>query len=366
MFNLPRVHLYLHIPFCHRICPYCSFYKHTPGKTDLGAFVDAVLAEAQFASQKNLPPLKTIYFGGGTPSMLSPTHLRRLFTGLRETLDFSAIEEVTLEANPATFTSRTARLYQDLGVTRVSLGVQSFLGTHLKTLGREHSPMQAITSVHLLREASDLEVNIDLIFSVPGQSLLDWEDTLTQALALQSDHISAYNLTYEEDTAFFEKFQTGDYHDDPDLNAEMFSLGEEILTSAGYEHYETSNYALPGKRSHHNQGYWIGNDYLGLGPSAVSTLNRTRYQNVCDTPEYLKRIASIGHAQETIEILDDEAWRLERIALQLRTTEGLPIEYLSPSTNLDSINHLVRKTRTHLQLINDGPLLVDSIAAELA
>ena len=169
MFNVPHVHLYLHIPFCHRICPYCSFYKHTPGKTDLGAFVEAILDEARFAAKKNLPPLKTIYFGGGTPSMLSPTHLRRLFTGLRTILDFSAIGEVTLEANPATFTSRTAHLYEELGVTRVSLGVQSFIGKHLETLGREHSPMQAITSVHLLREASNLEINIDLIFSVTGQ-----------------------------------------------------------------------------------------------------------------------------------------------------------------------------------------------------
>ncbi|MFT6381331.1 MAG: oxygen-independent coproporphyrinogen-3 oxidase, partial [Akkermansiaceae bacterium] len=262
------MHLYLHIPFCHRICPYCSFYKHTPGKTDLGAFVDALLTEASFTAQKNLPPLQTIYFGGGTPSMLSPTHLRRLFTGLREVFDFSTIQEITLEANPATFTARTAQLYQELGVTRVSLGVQSFLGPQLEVLGREHTPMQAITSVHLLREATDLEVNLDLIFSVPGQSLIDWEDSLTQALALQPDHLSAYNLTYEEDTAFFKKFQTGDFIDDPDLNAKMFTLAEEMLTASGYEHYETSNYGLPGKRSRHNQGYWTGNDYLGLGPSA--------------------------------------------------------------------------------------------------
>lgn len=360
------MHLYLHIPFCHRICPYCSFYKHTPGKTDLGAFVEALLTEARFTAQKNIPPFKTIYFGGGTPSMLSPTHLGRLFDGLREIFDFSTIEEITLEANPATFTSRTAQLYQDLGVTRVSLGVQSFLGKHLETLGREHTPMQAITSVHLLREATDLEVNIDLIFSVPGQSLLDWDDTLTQALALQPDHLSAYNLTYEEDTAFFKKFQTGDFQDDPDLNAKMFTLAENFLTASGYEHYETSNYALPEKRSRHNEGYWIGNDYLGLGPSAVSTLNRTRHQNVCDTVDYLKRIDSVGHAQDDIEILDDDAWRLERIALQLRTTEGLPLKYISPETNLSPISHLIEKTPTHLRLTGEGPLLVDSIAAELA
>ena len=364
------MHLYLHIPFCHRICPYCSFYKHTPGSTDLGAFVDALLTEARFLAQKDLAPLKTIYFGGGTPSMLSPTHLRKLFEGLRETFDFSAIEEITLEANPATFTARTAHLYEELGVTRVSLGVQSFLGPHLETLGREHTPMQAIQSVHLLREAGSLEVNLDLIFSVPVQSLLDWEDTLTQALALQPDHISAYNLTYEEDTAFFEKFQTGDYVDDPDLNAQMFSLAHEMLVGHGFEHYETSNYALPAKHSRHNHGYWTGNDYLGLGPSAVSTLNRERWQNICDTNQYLKRIAAVGHAQEEIEILDDEAWRLERLALQLRTVEGLPREFLIPE-NDSSLAHLqaqgvLELTPTHLRLIGEGPLLVDAIATELA
>lgn len=359
------MHLYLHIPFCHRICPYCSFYKHTPGNAHLGAFVEALITEARFYRDRNLPPLKTIYFGGGTPSMLSPTHLTRLFQGLRETFDFAPLQEVTLEANPATFTARTAQLYQTLGVTRVSLGVQSFLGPHLETLGREHTPMQAIQSVHLLREASSLEVNIDLMFSLPGQSLLDWEDTLTQALALQPEHLSAYNLTYEEDTAFFAKFQSGDYRDDPDLNAEMFTLADEMLTAAGYEHYETSNYALPGRRSRHNEGYWLGNDYLGLGPSAVSTLNRTRHQNIPDTAAYLQRIAAVGHAQEEVEILDDEAWRLERLALQLRTTEGLPLQYLPPETKLAHLAHLIEKTDTHLRLVGEGPLLVDSIATEL-
>ncbi|MDB4544913.1 radical SAM family heme chaperone HemW [Akkermansiaceae bacterium] len=364
------MHLYLHIPFCHRICPYCSFYKHTPGKSDLGAFVEALVAEAQFLAKKDLAPLKTIYFGGGTPSMLSPTHLRKLFEGLRANFDFSQIEEITLEANPATFTDRTAALYQELGVTRVSLGIQSFLGKHLETLGREHTPMQAIQSVHLLREASSLEVNIDLIFSIPGQTLLDWEDTLTQALALQPDHLSAYNLTYEEDTAFFDQFQKGDFIDDPELNANMFTLADEMLVGAGFEHYETSNYAHPGFRSKHNQGYWTGNDYLGLGPSAVSTLNRERWQNVCDTSAYLKRISAVGHAQENIEHLDAEAWRLERLALMLRTVEGLPREFLTeenkaPITQLKE-QGLLELTPTHLRLTGEGPLLVDSIAGELA
>jgi len=364
------VHLYLHIPFCHRICPYCSFYKHTPGKTDLGAFVDALITEARFLSTKDIAPLKTIYFGGGTPSMLSPTHLRKLFLGLREVFDFSEIEEITLEANPATFTERTAHLYEELGVTRVSLGIQSFQQQHLTTLGREHTPAQAIQSVHLLREASSLEVNVDLIFSVPGQSLGSWEDSLTQLISLQPDHISAYNLTYEEDTKFFEQFEKGDFIDDPDLNAKMFSLADQMLVAAGFEHYETSNYAKPGFRSRHNHGYWVGNDYLGLGPSAVSTLKRVRWENIADTAEYLKRIASIGHALQETEQLDDEAWRLERLALMLRTVEGLPLPYLLPENDatitLLASQGVVERTASHLRLTGEGPLLVDSIAEALA
>lgn len=300
--------------------------------------------------------------------MLSPTHLSRLFQGLREVFNFRKIEEVTLEANPATFTSKTADFYAELGVTRVSLGIQSFHPTHLKTLGREHSVDQARQSVAALQEAGSLEVNIDLIFSIPGQTLADWKATLKQAIAAKPDHISAYNLTYEEDTTFFEKYANGAFVDNPDLNARMFTLGHRLLTAAGYEHYETSNYARPEKRSQHNGGYWKGNDYLGLGPSAVSTIQRTRWQNVPDTSAYLRQIAAVGHAQHEIEQLDDEAWRLERLALQLRTKEGLPLKYLTPESDLSHLKSqgLVEETATHLRLSGEGPLLVDSIAAELA
>jgi len=365
------VHLYLHIPFCHRICPYCSFYKHTPGKTDLGAFVEALLSEARFIqkNQATLPSLKTIYFGGGTPSMLSPTHLTRLFTGLHEIFDFSSIEEITLEANPATFTARTANLYQDLGVTRVSLGVQSFLGPQLEVLGREHTPMQAIQSVHLLREASDLEVNLDLIFSVPGQSLIDWEDSLTQALLLQPDHLSAYNLTYEEDTDFFKKFQIGDFVDDPDLNAKMFTLAHEMLTGIGYEHYETSNYAQPGMRSQHNSAYWSGEDYLGIGPSAVSTIGSTRSTNIPDTAAYIQQVNSLGHALKEKEILNQEALRLERIALLMRTSNGAPLHLFQDrerhQANLLIEENLLQQKDDHFVAIGRGRLLVDELVTYL-
>jgi oxygen-independent coproporphyrinogen-3 oxidase len=226
--------LYLHIPFCHRVCPYCSFYKHTPGDTPIGSFIDSLLEEARhrIASLPEKP--RTLYLGGGTPSMLSPTHLRKLFGGLGEILDLPALDEVTLEANPATFDVAKARLFRELGVTRVSLGIQSFAPHVLETLGREHDPAQAAESVRTLREAGMPAVNIDLMFSIPGLSFDDWRQTLETAIALQPDHISAYNLTYEEDTEFLTKHQQGELDSDEDRDATLFHAAIDRLEAAGY------------------------------------------------------------------------------------------------------------------------------------
>jgi len=312
---------------------------------------------------------RTLYLGGGTPSMLSPTHLTQLFAALYATIDFSKLEEVTLEANPATFDIVKARLFRELGVTRISLGVQSFTPHVLKTLGREHTVAQASNAVSILREAGIPSVNIDLMFSIPGQSKADWEATLRHAIALRPDHISAYNLTYEEDTAFFESLRRGEMRENEDHDAEFFHLADDLLTDAGFDHYETSNYATPGHHSAHNQGYWRGEDYLGLGPSAVSTLDNIRWKNISDTARYVTQVTSIGNALTESENLDDEARRLERIALGLRTKDGISLDLLSP----DSIarartladEKLARIDGNQLILIHHGRALVDPIAAEL-
>jgi oxygen-independent coproporphyrinogen-3 oxidase len=358
--------LYLHIPFCHRVCPYCSFYKHTPGTTPIGSFVDALAREV---GSRLVQPPRTIYLGGGTPSMLSPSHLRKLFGALHEAIDFSQLDEVTLEANPATFDAAKARLFRELGVTRVSLGIQSFTPHVLETLGREHSVAQADESVRILRDAGIPSINIDLMFSIPGQSRNDWETTLHHAIGLNPDHLSAYNLTYEEDTAFFESLRRGEMRENEDADAELFHLADEVLTAAGFDHYETSNYAKPGRHSSHNQGYWDGEDYLGLGPSAVSTLDGIRWKNIPDTARYVSQIESIGHALAESEPLDHEARRIERIALGLRTTQGIPLDLLSPESQTRA-QHLVSENLAHIQgtrliLIHHGRALVDPIAAEL-
>lgn len=356
--------VYIHIPFCHRVCPYCSFYKHTPGSTPIGAFVDALAIEAR---QRITSQARTLYLGGGTPSMLSPGHLTRLFSALREVTDFSLLDEVTLEANPATFDVAKAKLFRDLGVTRVSLGIQSFTPHVLETLGREHTVAQASESIAILREAGVPQVNIDLMFSIPGQSKDDWETTLRHAVSLEPDHISAYNLTYEEDTAFFESLRRGEMRENEDLDAEFFHLADELLTSEGFDHYETSNYAKPGKHSSHNRGYWSGEDYLGLGPSAVSTLDGIRWKNIPDTAKYVSQITAIGNALAESETLDAEALRLERIALGLRTTEGIPLSLLENPARAQTLvsEGLARIENERLILIHHGRALVDPIAAEL-
>lgn len=361
--------IYLHIPFCHRICPYCSFYKHTPGGTSISEFIDTILGELRH----RLPALgkspRTLYLGGGTPSMLSPAHLKRLFAQLQEAIDFSTLDEVTLEANPATFDAAKAALFREIGITRVSLGIQSFTPHVLSVLGREHTVEQASESVQILREAGIGSINIDLMFSIPGQAKTDWESTLRHAISLKPDHISAYNLTYEEDTAFFELLRKGEMREDEDHDAEYFHLADELLTQAGYLHYETSNYALPGHHSTHNQGYWRGEEYLGLGPSAVSTLDHTRWKNVADTESYIRQIKSLGHALSESEMLDEESIRLERIALGLRTQEGISLDLLSPEARFRAHGlvqeGLAKFSENQLALIHHGRALVDPIAADL-
>jgi len=314
-------------------------------------------------------PIQTAYFGGGTPSMLSPGHLRFLMDGLHEIFDFSNAEEIAFEANPATFQLKKAQLFRELGISRISLGIQSFDNAVLKTLGREHNREQAIEAVQSLQQAKLSEINIDLMFSIPGQTIESWQDSLETAINLRPHHISAYNLTYEEDTEFIERLTKGDYTEDNSTNAHYFHLGHDLLTSAGFQHYETSNYAQIGKQSKHNLSYWQGADYLGIGPSAVSTINGQRWKNTPDTERYIQQIAHVGHAKTEHETIDPAAYRLERIALLLRTEQGLPMHWLDDLDPL-RIQQLCEEDlgiikKNHLILHKEGRLLVDSIVEHL-
>ncbi len=362
------MHLYVHIPFCHRVCPYCAFFKHTPGDSDMRGFVAAVAEEARLRLPEGFAP-ETLYFGGGTPSMLSPTHLERLVEGLRESVDFSRLKEWSFEANPATFNATKAAQWKRLGVTRVSLGVQSMDEALLRLLGREHSPRQAAESVRLLREAGIPQVNVDLMFSLPTQSLDDWRRTLEAALALEPDHVSTYNLSYEEDTEFFRRYGAG--AGDEETDVAMFRLAEETLTAAGFRHYEISNYARGDAcRSLHNLACWRGEGYFGLGPGACGTVGRKRYRNIEDTAAYTASLAAGELPRGDEEEVTPEMRRTELIGLMLRTDEGLPGELLRERdaafvAMLQRENLATLEEDGRLRLTSAGRLVADEVAVGL-
>lgn len=360
-------HLYIHIPFCHHICPYCAFYKHQPGSLANRTFVNSILEEARIsAGELDIQP-ETIFFGGGTPSLLSPTLITLLCEGLRDIFDLSKIREWTLESNPATFDLQKARLFRDLGITRPSLGVQSFHPRTLATLGRDHSADEADEAFRILGESGFDNVSIDLMFSIPGQSLRDWESDLRHAIALNPSHISCYNLTYEEDTEFMQRHKKGELDANEDRDADAFYLALSLLEQNGFGHYEISNYARPGFESLHNQAYWSGSDYLGLGPGAVSTVTNIRWKNLPDTAGYTRAVLDGKSVKTEVEHLTDEDRRIEAIALQLRTAKGLPTGYIDGLYPVDSLTQqgLIVKKGDHYCLTYEGKALADPISASL-
>lgn len=359
-------HIYIHIPFCHRVCPYCAFFKHTPGATNMRGFVEAVVAETKLRLPEGAAP-RTLYFGGGTPSMLSPTHLRLLVDGLRSHLDLGHLEEWSFEANPATFTRTKVRQWHALGITRVSLGAQSFNPLILKTLGREHKPEDIAASVNMLREEGGMRVNIDLMFCLPGLSLHGWRQTLEQTVALQPDHVSTYSLTIEPGTPFAASITAPPTEEE---EVRSYSLAHELLTSAGFRHYEISNFAINDReRSLHNLSCWRGGDYTGLGPGACGTVCGVRYENAHDTTRYTASLAQGQLPPGSAEQLSPEQRRTELIALGLRTDEGIALSLVPPARH-DVLRSLADEglctlSNDRLILSPRGFLLADEIVLQI-
>lgn len=358
-------HLYVHIPFCARICPYCAFYKERADSSQTQRFCEALLGELDEQRARWPVAPETIFIGGGTPTALTTAQLGYLLGGFRERLDLSAMVEWTVEANPGSVSPHKAEILRSLGVNRISLGVQSWDDELLKLLGREHNAAQAEASFHILREAGFTNLNIDLMFGLPGQTLAQWQATLQNTIALGPEHISTYCLTYEEGTDFFARQVRGEFREDPDSDASFLESAMELLGSAGFEHYEISNYAREGYASSHNRGYWAGEDYLGIGPSAFSTVGLERYQNVSDYREYSDRVLAGGSPVSSTEALTAEMKRGERIALSLRTAGGIPSTELNPWPNerreFEELG-LLRQVEGNCVLTRRGKLLADSVA----
>jgi len=358
-------HIYVHIPFCARICPYCAFYKTLMDRSQTQRFCQAILRELEqhLASRKILP--STIYFGGGTPTALATSQLESLLRGFRERLDLSEVKEWTIEANPGSVSARKADMLQRFSVNRISLGVQSWDERLLKILGREHNAQQAEKSFLILRDAGFSNINVDLMFGLPGQAREQWRATLEKTIALQPEHISAYCLTYEEDTEFFLRHSRGELRSNADIEADFFEMTMSTLEDAGYEHYEISNYARPSFSSVHNRAYWAGEDYLGIGPSAFSTRGLQRWQNIPDYREYAARIFQDQSPTGSTENLTSTMKRAERIALSLRTRDGISGHLLNNWPNETSefvARGLLRQSNGNFVLTRAGKLLADSVA----
>ena len=356
-------HLYIHIPFCPNICPYCAFYKESAGRERVETFLDALLVEAAHWSSQLKP--KTVFFGGGTPSALSIPQFEKLLDGMHARLDLSHVEEWTIEMNPATVAADKAALLKEAGINRISMGVQSWDDTVLKSLGRTHDADKAEESFHTLRAAGFDNLSIDLIFGVPGQSLKSWKESLERSLRLAPEHLSAYGLTYEEDTEFFTKLGRGEMAPDEGLEADQFELAEELLGNAGYTQYEVSNYALHRRESQHNSAYWRGSDYLGLGPSSFSTLGSKRWRNIRETGIYSESTMAGRTAIDFEEEVSEKVKAGERAAFGMRTNAGLPFTESSPwevELREAAGQGLVMSEGERWLLTAKGRLLADTVA----
>lgn len=315
--------LYIHIPFCIKKCLYCDFLSVTYNELLTKVYTDALCKELvlkkDFAEE-----LKTIYIGGGTPTILPDECFRQLFTCLQNNYSFASSHEITVEANPGTIDKSKIGAMLSLGVNRLSIGVQSFNDDELKTLGRIHTSDEALKAIEAIKNSGIKNFSIDLIYGIPGQTMNTWEETLSKAVGLSPAHISSYELTPEKDTPLYGLIQSGEIKmPDEELVLSMYNYAIDYLASKGYEHYEISNFALHGFKCLHNLNYWERGEYIGAGAGAHSFIRGFRSKNTDDIRRYIKDLnkGTIPEA-ESAEIKRDDAIK-EFIFLNLRKTEGI-------------------------------------------
>ena len=327
------MHLYLHVPFCARRCSYCDFAIAVRRDVPSAAYADAVLREWGGWQTHEIwaesPGVASVYFGGGTPSRLEPGVIARILERIAADRTVLPDAEVTLEANPDDVTRDAALAWRAGGVTRVSLGAQSSDPAALGWMHRTHSAVQIGDAVATLRDAGLAELSLDLIFGLPAALGRDWGADLRQVLALRPDHLSLYGLTIEDHTPLARWTARGEVAPvDEDRYAEEFLEADAILARAGYEHYEVSNYSLPGRRARHNSAYWRRAPFIGIGPSAHSGWGANRQWNLREWAAYQRAMAAGESPVAGAERLDEEAVELEELYLGLRTREGVSSERL--------------------------------------
>ena len=330
--------LYIHIPFCVQKCRYCDFLSFPCERESREAYIDVLCGELE-ARGKSCGPVDTVFIGGGTPSLLEEDLILKLGKAIRESFVISPEVEFSVETNPGTLTEEKVRCFRTIGVNRVSLGAQSMNDGFLKALGRIHRAAEVEESVEMLRQSDFDNINLDLMFALPGQSLSDWEETLRRALALEPEHISFYGLTFEEGTPFFEELKAGRIQrTDDETDRRMYHQALEMLETAGYHHYEISNAAKPGRESRHNLRYWTMADYLGCGLGAHSYRDGVRSGNTEDFNTYLNKTVKTVWSHENTE----KDIREETVFTGLRLVEGLSKELFRQKTGQE-IGDVYRK-----------------------
>jgi putative oxygen-independent coproporphyrinogen III oxidase len=361
--------LYVHVPFCLTRCGYCDFNTYA-GLDHLSTpYVEALRREAELWSNEwTDAQFVSLFLGGGTPTTLPDRTLAELLDHLRAAFAFTGRPEVTVEANPDTVDVAYLSALREAGVTRLSLGVQSFDPAVLESLERIHGPTAARKAFVSAREAGFDDVNLDLIYGANGESLDGWRRTLEEAFALGPDHLSCYALTIEPATPLGRKVETGLLPaPDPDLQAAMYDLACDLLAQAGYEHYEVSNWARPRHWCVHNMGYWEGRPYLGLGAGAHSYRDGRRWWNVRPPQEYLEMVGAGQRPVGGDERLTDEERRLERLLLQLRTAVGVPVEWVDEQRAAGFVEDgLALRRGDRLVLTERGLFLANDLVLSLA
>ncbi len=402
-------HLYIHVPFCAAKCNYCAFYSEAGSAAKMEDYVDALLLELDLvaanlirggaADRENVsepstegsgladsaPRLqpwngrqdrervsrlqpKTIFFGGGTPSLLPTPLIRRVLEGLTSKVPLGQVSEWTIECNPSTVSSEKAKLFREFGVNRISMGVQALDDELLDKIGRVHSVTGAVKSYDRLREAGFQNINLDLMFGLPGQTMEHWKRTLAKAIQLEPEHLSTYCLILEEDTPFWSLLQQGLIKPDEEVELAMYETGIEMLAAAGYRQYEISNFARPNRECAQNIAYWEGKDYIGLGPSACSTIGDKRWQNAPDTDRYIAAMRKGERALAYEEPLTPELRAAERAAFGMRMNAGVPAELVKGRWDKQIAEllsaDLVQWSHDRLQPTKRGILFADEVAAQ--
>jgi oxygen-independent coproporphyrinogen-3 oxidase len=368
--------IYIHIPFCKTRCVYCDFYKETD-ENQIKVFTEALCTEAALRKNEVTEPVKTVYFGGGTPSRLDNQAFAEIFETLFSHFPIEEDAEITLEANPDDLSEEYIHLLRKLPFNRISIGIQSFDDGELKFLSRRHSARQAIQAVKLCRQAGFENISIDLMYGLPGQTPGMWEKSLRQACELDVWHISAYHLIYEKQTRLYALLQKGSVRPVTDeASTEMFSMLIDTLAQNGFEHYEISNFAKSKKYSIHNTSYWKNEKYIGLGPSAHSYDGENRSWNIASLEKYITAIQSGELLQETEKLTFTQKYN-EFILTGLRTMWGVDLNLLKEKFGQELFDYCLQNARkfiregllvskdNSLMLTREGIFISDGIMSEL-